>query len=178
MLLTGMRPGEVRALTREAVDLEGRTISVKRQVTGPTKTRKHREVELTEELAVILREWITDHAFQQSEFLFFPDLTTNLRSDRTAAARVKRCFVKVLRRTVLPGHHTPHCLRHTYASLMLQDGAPIQYVSRQLGHASISITADIYGRWLPMKDTKHGRMDGLLNPQRSGIPATVSAMRG
>lgn len=38
-----------------------------------------------------------------------------------------------------------HDLRHTYASLALQRGVPLLTVSRQLGHASIAITADVYG---------------------------------
>src|SRR5687768_17566809 len=50
----------------------------------------------------------------------------------------------------MPLHFTPHCLRHTYASLMLQQGEPVTYVQRQLGHASIQLTVDTYGKWLPM----------------------------
>jgi integrase len=38
-----------------------------------------------------------------------------------------------------------HTLRHTYASLLINQGESIKYVSRQLGHASIQITADLYG---------------------------------
>src|SRR5687767_7480234 len=39
---------------------------------------------------------------------------------------------------------TFHGLRHTCASLMLAGGADISTVSKLLGHASISITADVY----------------------------------
>ena len=39
-----------------------------------------------------------------------------------------------------------HALRHTYASILINQGESIKYVSRQLGHASIQITADLYGR--------------------------------
>ena len=38
-----------------------------------------------------------------------------------------------------------HALRHTYASVLINQGESIKYVSRQLGHASIQITADLYG---------------------------------
>ena len=38
-----------------------------------------------------------------------------------------------------------HTLRHTYASLLINQGESIKYVSKQLGHASIQITADLYG---------------------------------
>ena len=43
----------------------------------------------------------------------------------------------------------PHQMRHTFASLLLQDGAPITYVSRQLGHKDPSITLRVYAHWLP-----------------------------
>ena len=37
-----------------------------------------------------------------------------------------------------------HGLRHTYATLALEAGVPIEIVSKRLGHASIAITADLY----------------------------------
>ena len=40
---------------------------------------------------------------------------------------------------------SPHTLRHSAATTMLEAGIPIHVVSRQLGHSSINITVDIYG---------------------------------
>ena len=40
-------------------------------------------------------------------------------------------------------------MRHTFASQLLQDGAPITYVSRQLGHKDAAITLRVYAHWLP-----------------------------
>ena len=37
-----------------------------------------------------------------------------------------------------------HSLRHTCASLMIADGTPLVVVSRRLGHAQVSTTANIY----------------------------------
>jgi len=42
-----------------------------------------------------------------------------------------------------------HDLRHTYASLLLQQGESPQYVQSQLGHSSIQVTVDIYGHLIP-----------------------------
>ena len=42
-----------------------------------------------------------------------------------------------------------HDLRHTYVSLLLQQGESIVYVKEQLGHASIQITVDTYGHLIP-----------------------------
>ena len=55
---------------------------------------------------------------------------------------------RVLTAAGLPGHYSCHSLRHTYASLLLQDGVSPAYVQEQLGHASIELTVGTYGRWL------------------------------
>ena len=52
-------------------------------------------------------------------------------------------------------------MRHTFASLLLQDGAPITYVSRQLGHKDASITLRVYAHWLP--DAAHAKLVDALD---------------
>ena len=42
-----------------------------------------------------------------------------------------------------------HDLRHTFASLLIQNGESLAYVKDQLGHHSIQITVDIYGHLVP-----------------------------
>ena len=46
----------------------------------------------------------------------------------------------------------PHSGRHTFATLLLRRGVPLEYVKRRLGHANIGLTADTYGKWLPDSD--------------------------
>jgi integrase-like protein len=65
-------------------------------------------------------------------------------------SNLRRVFRQVLKRAKLPPHFSPHSLRHTFASLLLQQGESPVYVQRQLGHASIKLTVDTYGKWLPM----------------------------
>src|SRR5438132_12300398 len=65
-------------------------------------------------------------------------------------SRVRKVFGKTLKAAGLPLHFTPHSLRHSFASLLLQQGESPVYVQRQLGHASIQLTVDTYGKWLPM----------------------------
>jgi hypothetical protein len=56
----------------------------------------------------------------------------------------------------------------TFASLLLQQGESPVYVQRQLGHASIQLTVDTYGRWLPLGNK--AAVDRLDDPvwQQSG----------
>jgi len=58
---------------------------------------------------------------------------------------------------------TPHSLRHTFASILLSDGVSPAYVQRQLGHASIKLTVDTYGKWLPMENK--AAVDRLDTPE-------------
>ena len=72
-----------------------------------------------------------------------------------AAHEVRQAFKKVLTVAGLPSHFTVHSLRHTFATLHLeQDAGRLLYVSRQLGHSSISITADVYAKWLKATNTE------------------------
>jgi hypothetical protein len=45
-----------------------------------------------------------------------------------------------------------HALRHTYASLLLQDGESPTYVKELMGHSSIQVTVDVYGHFIPGKN--------------------------
>lgn len=56
-------------------------------------------------------------------------------------------------------------LRHTFASLLLQAGEPITYVSQQLGHKDASITLRVYAHWLP--DTTAGRVSNASMMDRT-----------
>ena len=56
------------------------------------------------------------------------------------------CRVSILAR---PFERALHDLRHTFASLLLQQGESPVYVKEQMGHSSIAITVDLYGHLIP-----------------------------
>jgi integrase len=56
-------------------------------------------------------------------------------------------------------------LRHTFASLLIQQGESLVYVKEQMGHASIQITVDIYGHLVPGGNRAAvDRLDDLAEP--------------
>jgi hypothetical protein len=57
-------------------------------------------------------------------------------------------------------------LRHTFASLLLAQNAPITYVSAPLGHTDATTTLRWYARWLPRTDRRAVDMldDGWVSP--------------
>jgi integrase len=58
-----------------------------------------------------------------------------------------------------------HDLRHTAASLLLNQGIPVITVSRRLGHAKASITLDVYGHLIPSMQNEVAEMiDDLVMP--------------
>jgi integrase len=60
----------------------------------------------------------------------------------------KRVFFKLLENAQLLRVRI-HDLRHTHASLLIQNGEGLAYVRDQLGHSSIQVTVDTYGHLVP-----------------------------
>ena len=60
----------------------------------------------------------------------------------------RRTFHKLLEKADVPTIRI-HDIRHTFASLLLSQGEPLNYVKEQLGHASIQTTVDVYGHIVP-----------------------------
>jgi len=76
-----------------------------------------------------------------------------------------------------------HDLRHTFGSLLLQNGASIVYVKEQMGHSSIQVTVDIYGHLIPGANVHFvDRLDEIpaepaeTTPQQSATPAQLGEM--
>ena len=77
--------------------------------------------------------------------LVFPSPRGALLNDDNFRHRV---FAPAVRRTKLTGFRF-HDLRHTFASLLLQNRESPAYVKEQMGHHSIKVTVDIYGHLVP-----------------------------
>lgn len=88
-------------------------------------------------------------------------------------ANVRKAFNRMLDAAELD-RRGPHQMRHTFASLLLQDGAPITYVSRQLGHKDASITLRVYAHWLP--DPMNQKVVGTLYDAAPRGPQTAPAV--
>ena len=156
---TGERLGEALALQDSDLDLNAQTIRIARAFAedGTLDTPKSghgRTVDLSQALTAVLARHLTTlkhdrlkHGWtDQTPWLFVTQNGTPLDP-----ANVRRAMTSVLKKAKLPLHFTPHCLRHTYASILLSEGVPAPYVQEQLGHATIELTVSTYGRWLKKK---------------------------
>jgi integrase len=157
---TGLRLGEAFALTWDDVDLVGRELRVARTFSGgrlgTPKSGKVRRVHLSSGLVEVLQARDVTRKAEDLRRgrpappapLVFP----NSDGGHHDQSRVSRAFKATLKAAALPSHFHPHSLRHTYAVQLIEAGAPLTYVRDQLGHSSIQVTADVYGRWLPTGD--------------------------
>lgn len=92
--------------------------------------------------------------------LVFPNSNGNYQSADNLA---KRRFLPALNRAGIDKIRF-HDLRHTYASLLLANGAPMKYVQHQLGHSSITMTMDLYTHLLlEVKDKCVNLLNSIVN---------------
>ena len=145
-LATGLRRGELLGLKWQDVDLNNGIIHVRRQVgringkvqEAPLKTKNaYRNISIGSDAVSILSEKKKkDGNF--SEYVF-PSPTGGPMSPDS----VLKMLHRVLERAGLPEIRF-HDLRHTFATLALQNGVDIKTVSGMLGHFSAGFTLDTY----------------------------------
>jgi len=154
---TGLRPGEALALQWEDVDITARSLNVERAVsTGrikATKTEESRRVDLTARAAEALSAL---QAMSEAEALVNGDTPSPwIFPSRTGtpldAQRVGRRFRSLVLAAGLPRFRL-YDLRHSYATHLLALGAPLTYVSAQLGHRKPTTTLAFYAHWIPRGD--------------------------
>ena len=178
---TGLRLGEALALRWDDVDLEGREIRVERArsnrgVLDTPKSGHGRTVDASAQLVAVLRELDAESkavalagGWPRPAWVVATGTGTPY-----GHANVAKAFKRALKAAGLPPHFHVHCLRHTYASRLLADGASPAYVQEQLGHASIELTVGTYGRWLRKRAPGAvDRLDGAM-PEATGSKVVAS----
>jgi integrase len=147
---TGLRLGEAVGLQVGDVDLVRDKLYIrravrKRQVSSP-KSGKPRTVDVPPSTIAVLRGWIdvvrAEAAVRGEEGCWLFPSATGKPVDEPL---IRDALARALKAAGIRRQLRVHSLRHGYASLALQRGVPLLTVSRQLGHASIAITADVYG---------------------------------
>jgi hypothetical protein len=95
------------------------------------------------------------------------------RIDMSTQANVRHVFHRILETAKLRRIRF-HDLRHTFASLLIQQGESLAYVKEQMGHSSIQITVDVYGHLVP--GGNRAAVDRLDDAQPSATQAQPNAI--
>lgn len=159
-LYTGMRVGEVCALRRRDVDTRNGIITVCGNVTEAegkprraeqTKGKRTRRVAIDQQTAEAIRE----HERWQDGYLAHADRNTPLLTvdgDCMRPSSLSRQFSNHRKALGLDPSATFHTLRHTHATMLLQDGTDMRTVQERLGHAQVGTTLGTYAHVMPGRD--------------------------
>jgi len=131
----GLRRSELTGLNDSNIDFNERQL----KVTG--KRNKQRIIPFGEELAEALSKYIAmrDEQFENSEGAVFLDD----KGGRITGAQVYNIVRKNLSLVTSLKKRSPHVLRHSFATAMLNNGAGLESIKNLLGHESVS-TTEIY----------------------------------
>ena len=180
-LATGMRKGELLALTWDSINFEDNTISISKSanrvrdketmktsivVGGPKSKAGYRDIVMLPSVAPIISKHYMVQQKEQREagsaynklgLVFCSNVGTYIEP-----SRVNTTLGKLLKQAGIE-HINFHALRHTFATRALENGIPAKVVQEMLGHADAAFTLNRYTHLL--KETLHdemGKMDGVF----------------
>jgi integrase len=151
-LKTGLREGELAALTWAVVSMTDREITVWKATSedGTPKTESScRVVDFNEDVEQMLAAWWAECGRPADDMLVFSigsgpipywTFTKGILYPALKRAGIERVGPYGKKRTW-------HSLRHTYARLWLEGGGNMYALSAQLGHSSVRVTTDRYGHF-------------------------------
>ncbi len=135
LFATGLRVSELCSLKKGDLDIESGYVKVR------GKGNKERVIFIgNEEVknALLMYKSIFEEKLEHSEVFFVNRLNSRL-SEQSVRLMVK----KYVRQAGIEKHVTPHAFRHSFATLLLEEGVDIKYIQSFLGHSSI-MTTQIY----------------------------------
>ena len=138
----GLRAEEIVNVDAEAVDFESETV----RVTG--KGSKTRIVPMGEPAQRALERYLSQARPALAADRAEPALFLSRRGRRLSPSDIRRRLDRWVREAAVAGHVSPHTLRHSFATHMLEGGADLRSIQELLGHSSVS-TTQVYTRVEP-----------------------------
>jgi integrase len=171
---TGMRMGELMGLKWDDIDFDDGFLKVKRQLGReggynfkykPPKHDSTRRIRLSPETVTVLKELrqeqlhrrLRSQEWEEEELVFTTPKGEHLKPS-TMRQKLKR-GLENSECTLVPFHN----LRHTCATLLLNDGMNPKAVSERLGHKKVSTTLDVYSHVIPdMQERATEALSGVV----------------
>lgn len=129
LLTTGCRISEILGLTCENIDVENESFLLVK-----TKNKDQRIVNLRPGMGEIINRYVTKRNRKKADFLFL-----NSKNNKLNRSDVNNLLKEYLALANLPEINI-HAFRHTFATLMADEGTPINIIQQLLGHKSIKAT--------------------------------------
>jgi integrase/recombinase XerC len=161
---SGIRVGELVGLNSNRLDLDLGIVKVM------GKGRKERIVPVGSKAVEASKAYLEKRAVLGGEEPLF----VNSRGGRLTARSVGRLIKKYTKRSGIFRKISPHSLRHTFATHLLDAGADIREIQEMLGHASLSTTQRYIhltlGKLMEVYDKAHPRSFKNITPHPSPLP--------
>jgi integrase/recombinase XerC len=127
---SGLRISELVGIDIDDVELRARLVKVR------GKGSKERIVPFGSKAEAAVRAWLDVRKAPSGESALF----VNYRGERITARSVRRHFDRYVRGAALKAGISPHTMRHSFATHLLNAGADLRAIQELLGHASLSTT--------------------------------------
>ena len=147
---TGLRLGEARALKIQDIDFNNKTISVTKTytelkdkdiITSPKTKGSIRTIKIDDILAQDIKDYLDKARYiLNNDFIFRYTKPYYLEIFRGIALKVLRKRLRI------------HDLRHSHASLLINNGVDILLISKRLGHSNTAMTLNVYSHLYPNKE--------------------------
>lgn len=163
MLFTGIRIGEALALDWECIDFNNSVIHIRSSLTrdkndrvimgNKTKTKNaNRDVKITTKVAQILNKIPKEYN------LLFKD-----KKGLISPSQVNSYVIRLNKRYKIAKELHTHMLRHTYATRCIESGMNVKVLQKNLGHAKISTTLDVYASvFAKFQDDENDKLEKYL----------------
>lgn len=153
LFATGIRVSELCSIRLSHVDLVNGSI----RILGKGSRERMIQIE-NKEVIKTLKKYQSCHNKQIAKSGFF---FVNQRGSRLSEQSVRSMLTRLTTHAEIKQHITPHMIRHSFATLLLEEDVDIRYIQRLLGHSSIT-TTQIYTHVAAAKQkeilsTKHPR---------------------
>jgi len=126
---TGCRIAEVAGLNRNSINWEHRSVIVF------GKGAKEREVYFTVKAAIWLKKYLKERKDTDIAFI-----VTERAPHRMSISQIRYIIKRIAKRAMVKTNVYPHKLRHTFATSLLNNGAPLELIQSYLGHAKLETT--------------------------------------
>lgn len=166
----GLRIGEALALRNKDIDYSNSRITIdeslnyyrgekERKLEGTKTESGNRKVTLFSDVAFVfkshqkqMKEMMCKYGLNNpNDLLFLSRYRGDFVTDTAVNASIKRIVEKIHADGYkdFPNSVSCHTLRHTFATRCFEKGIPLEVISKELGHADITVTARVYVHLLP-----------------------------